>query len=55
LIVVVLGVEFILTPPTELELAQWTLHELAASSMSYEHLAPRAFLAPEYFVKVAEQ
>ena len=55
LVVVVLGVEFILAPPTELKLAKWTLHELTASTMKYEHLAPRAFLSPDYFVKVAEQ
>ena len=55
LVVVVFGVEFILAPPTELKLAKWTLHKLAASTMKYEHLAPRAFLSPDYFVKVAEQ
>jgi len=46
----VFGVELILAPPTELVLAKWTLHEFTASAMENEHLAPRAFLSPDYLV-----
>jgi len=52
---VVFSIELILTPPTELVLAKWALHEFTTSTMKNKHLTPRAFLSPEYFVKVAKQ
>jgi hypothetical protein len=52
---VVFGIELILTPPAELVFANGALHELAASSMSYEHLTSRAFLAPDELIQVTKQ
>ena len=54
LVVVVLGVELILAPPTELELAERALHELAASTALDDHLAAGAFLAQHALAQIAE-
>ena len=54
MIVVVLGVEGILTVPTELVFAQGALHEFTPARSLNKTLAARTFLTPQHLVEIAE-